>query len=53
MAEKTINEAIAALEEFYNKQCRGKPMEYVYGFFDAMAVIRSFTGQPPQGASAE
>lgn len=53
MTDKTINEAITALEQFYNKQCRGKSIEYVYGFMDAMAVIRSFTGQPGQGVSAE
>lgn len=40
MAEKAITEAITALEQFYNKRCKGKSIEYVYGFMDALAVLR-------------
>lgn len=46
-------DAINALHEYFAEFCKGKPIEYCYGFFDALAVIRSLTGQPARGASAE
>lgn len=31
---------ISALQEFYNEYGNGKPLDYIYGFFDALGVIR-------------
>ena len=34
------DEIISALQEFYNEYGNGKPLDYIYGFFDALGVIR-------------
>jgi hypothetical protein len=39
--EKNIEAAIAALEDFYAEHVgANKSIEYAYGFFDALAVLR-------------
>lgn len=40
MAENMLNDALKAMLEYYNEQCRTRSMEYSYGYFDAMAVIK-------------
>lgn len=41
MDKRTIlDEIISALMDFYNEYGNGKPMDYAFGFFDALGVIR-------------
>lgn len=49
------DEIISALQEFYKEYGNGKPLDYIYGFFDALGVIRDlesanepvqYTGHP-------
>ena len=41
----TTNDAIKALIDYYTEHGKGKSMEYVYGFMDALAVLREMDGQ--------
>ena len=41
----TTNDVIKALTDYYTEHGKGKSMEYVYGFMDALAVIREMNGQ--------
>jgi len=36
----TTKDAITALLDYYGDHGKGKPMEYVYGFMDALSVLR-------------
>ena len=41
MDKRTIlDEIISALMDFYNEYGNGKPLDYAFGFFDALGVIR-------------
>ena len=35
-----LEKALAELEKFYAECCREMPMDYLYGYFDAVAIIR-------------
>ena len=36
----TMTDAIKALMDYYDEFCQDKPMEYTYGFMDALSVLR-------------
>ena len=40
MAEKILNDAIAKLQDFYDEYGRNRAIEYTFGFFDAVRVIK-------------
>lgn len=40
MKHNVLEIAVKALEEYYEEYGRGKPMEYTYGYMDALAVLR-------------
>lgn len=40
MEKKTLDAVIEALETYFEEHGKKTPMEYYYGFFDAMAVVR-------------
>ena len=35
----SIEQVISQLMEYYSEYCTGKPLEYSYGFFDALGVL--------------
>ena len=35
-----LEKALAELEKYYDECCRGMSMEYLFGYFDAVAIIR-------------
>ena len=35
-----LEKALAELEKYYDECCRGMSMEYLYGYFDAVAIVR-------------
>lgn len=37
---KILDEIISALMAFYDEYGKGKPLDYAFGFFDALGVIR-------------
>lgn len=37
---KVIEEVIAAMMEYYHENGREKPMEYTFGFMDALGAVR-------------
>ncbi len=37
---KDITDTITALEKYFAEHGKAKSMEYAYGFFDALAVLR-------------
>ena len=40
-----LEKALAELEKFYAECCREMPMAYLYGYFDAVAIIREMADQ--------
>ena len=40
-----IEKAVKALEEHYPMNARNRTMEYTYGYFDALAVLKSLSAQ--------
>ncbi len=40
----TTNDAIKALIDHFAEHGKGKSMDYVYGFMDALAVLRDING---------
>jgi len=40
MKQITKEEIVAAMNKFYMEQSKDRPIEYTYGFFDAMGVLR-------------
>ena len=35
-----IQKALEEMEKFYEECCKEAPMPYLYGFFDALAIVR-------------
>ena len=35
-----LEKALAELEKFYDECCIERNMDYLYGFFDAVAIVR-------------
>ena len=44
-----LKTALRKLEEYYCEFGRNKDMQYTYGFFDAVAVIRELSESPLSG----
>ncbi len=38
-----IDKVIEALEAHYNKTSRNRTMEYTYGYFDALAILKELS----------
>lgn len=46
MEKKTLDAVIEALEDYYLEYGRETSMEYTFGFFDALGVIREMKSAP-------
>lgn len=40
-----IDTVINDLLKYYSEHCNGKPIEYSYGFFDALGILRDIKAQ--------
>ena len=48
---KVIEEVIAVMMEYYHENEREKPLEYTFGFFDAIGAIRDMCANAPVQSS--
>lgn len=45
MKRLTLDEVVAALNEFYKENGMDRCLDYTYGFFDAMGVLRELINE--------
>ena len=47
-----LEEAINALFEYYREYAKDKPLDYTFGFFDAIGTLRDFARSTDSAESA-